>query len=165
MIDAAEKKRGDLEGTIGSEEEFYSNVALTKEKEQLDEMLNLGDVPGAENEDTRKNNEQDIKDADQKDKIGLDNALSQEIDIEAENQELIDRQLDEALNKGAKADLDSRLKQAAEDAKAKGKKTVRTFDMLRKAISGDAEQRKQEEKERERKKVEQDADDKAKAKL
>ena len=37
----------------------------------------------------------------------------------------------------AKVELDSRLKKAADDAKAKGKRTVRTFDMLRKAISGD----------------------------
>jgi len=40
----------------------------------------------------------------------------------------------------AKVELDSRLEKAAEEAKAKGKRTVRTFDMLRKAISGDAEQ-------------------------
>jgi len=45
--------------------------------------------------------------------------------------------VDKAMAEDAKVDLDSRLKKAADDAKAKGKKTVRTFDMLRKAISGD----------------------------
>ena len=50
--------------------------------------------------------------------------------------------IDEALDENAKVELDSRLKKAGEEAKAKGKKTIRTFDMLRNAISGDFEQSK-----------------------
>ena len=59
------------------------------------------------------------------------------IDIEAENKALEEQEIDDALAGDAKVDLDDRLKKATEEAKAKGKKTVRTFDMLRKAISGD----------------------------
>ena len=61
--------------------------------------------------------------------------------MEAENSKAAaeERELDEALAEDAKVDLDGRLKKAADEAKAKGKKTIRTFDMLRKAISGDPE--------------------------
>ena len=63
------------------------------------------------------------------------------VDVEAENSKAAaeERELDEALAEDAKVDLDDRLKKAADEAKAKGKKTIRTFDMLRKAISGDPE--------------------------
>lgn len=64
---------------------------------------------------------------------------------------------------GAKVELDTRLQKATDDAKAKGKKTVRTFDMLRKAISGDPEQRKKEQDEKDRKKAETEAAEKVKA--
>lgn len=64
---------------------------------------------------------------------------------------MIDRELNQAIDAGAaKAELDTRLQKAAEEAKAQGKKTVRTFDMLRKAISGDPEQRKKEDEEKKR---------------
>ena len=62
------------------------------------------------------------------------------IDIEEENKKALEKEIDEALASDAKVDLDSRLKKAANDAQAQGKKTIRTFDMLRKAISGDPAQ-------------------------
>ena len=70
---------------------------------------------------------------------------NQPIDIEAENRAVENRDIDAALVEDAKVDLDDRLKQAADEAKAKGKKTIRTFDMLRKAISGDPGQRNKQE--------------------
>ena len=62
------------------------------------------------------------------------------VDVEKENKAFREKH-GESKNSGEhKQELDSRLKKAAEEAKAKGKRTIRTFDMLRKAISGDAEQ-------------------------
>ena len=85
--------------------------------------------------------------------------MAQAIDIEAENRAIELKTLDVALDKDAKKELDSRLKKAAEEAKAKGKKTIRTFDMLRKAISGgDPEQRKKEDAERKKKAEEEVAE-------
>ena len=81
------------------------------------------------------------------------------VDVEAENSKAAaeGRELDEALAEDAKVDLDGRLKKAADEAKAKGKKTIRTFDMLRKAISGDPEQRKKQEQEEEKKRKDEES--------
>ena len=52
----------------------------------------------------------------------------------------------QALDEESKVDLDSRLKQAADEAKAKGKKTG-TFEKLRKAVNEKPEAPKKEEAE------------------
>lgn len=61
------------------------------------------------------------------------------VDVEAENRAAIGLKVDKAVAEDAKEELNDRLKQAAEEAKAQGKKTIRTFDMLRKAVSGNEE--------------------------
>ena len=91
--------------------------------------------------------------ADEGETLGV--ALMDLFDIEAENKEL-ERKLDEDLIGDAKEELDSRLKKASEEAKAKGKSTIRTFDMLRKAIHGDLEKHKKEQEEQKKKKEEED---------
>jgi len=145
---------------VDSEEEFYSAATDTKQKVELKEMVLVDNTEDAEYEEGRSRLEEIKKEMFEEEDTSSGPFV---VDIEAENRDLIERELDEALAGDAKSDLDDRLKKAAEEAKAKGKKTVRTFDMLRKAINGDPEQRKKEQEEHKKKKEEEERAEKLKA--
>ena len=127
-------------GTIGSEAEFYSIAGDTKENDQLEEMKIGTDMEGENYEESRARFEE-IKKLEEEE---TNEIASQPFDVEAENRAL-EHKLNKALEESTKVDLVDKLKKDEEEAKGKGKKAVRTFDMLKKAINGDPEQRKKEE--------------------
>ena len=112
----------------------------TKENNELEEMKIGTDGEGMNYEESRARFEE-IKKLEEEENNEI---ASQPFDVEAENRALEDK-LNKALEENTKVDLVDKLKKDEEEAKGKGKKAVRTFDMLKKAISGDPEQRKKEE--------------------